>query len=79
MGVSGPERRQGVGRGYKSLRRGGREVPMPWAWPVLYMLLINATRNPQCGDVGLEFIALFNVPLLYLASEIHGHSFVLFL
>lgn len=52
---------------------------MPWAWPVLYMLLINATRNPQCGDVGLEFIALFNVPLLYLASEIHGHSFVLFL
>lgn len=51
----------------------------PSTRPVLYVLLINATRNTQCWNLGLEFIVLFNVPLLYLAFKIHGQSFILFL
>lgn len=49
---------------------------MSSAWPVLYVLLINTERNTQCWNLVLEFIALFNVPLLYLAFEIHGQSFI---
>lgn len=80
-GVSGPNRKHGEGTGYnepQKQRQRRMQSTLSKASPE-HAAVNNATRNTQCWDLGLEFIVLFNAPLLYLAFEIHRHSFILFL